>query len=126
MDILKETLENEEAKRIRLESKMKSITNDHVQEVAEVRGELQNEVEKYTKEKNRCLQAIEDCRHAEKCTEKAIERAEKAEDSIDRYKTKITHLEKKMSPFRWLARHRQHSDDDYFFLGSPLPGKDDP
>jgi peptidoglycan hydrolase CwlO-like protein len=46
MDILKETLENEEAKRIRLESKMKSITNDHVQEVAEVRGELQNEVEK--------------------------------------------------------------------------------
>merc|ERR1711968_260162 len=60
MDILKETLESEEAKRIQLESKMKTRENEHIQEIAEVRNELQNEVEKFTKEKTRCLQAIED------------------------------------------------------------------
>ena len=55
---------------------MKTRENEHIQEIAEVRNELQNEIEKFTKEKTRCLQAIEDqtCR---KCTEKAIERAEK-------------------------------------------------
>ena len=45
------------------------------------------------RKRDACKQ-LRDCRHAEKCTEKAIERAEKAEDTIDRYKSKISHLEK--------------------------------